>query len=237
VQQMLGNALAGYLELIRKTSTIRFLPEDPYGALERDQPVILTMWHGQHFMQTFYKKPEHRCTVMISRHADGEFNAIAAQKLGMDVIRGSGAQRPDQITRRGGARALRGLLGVLKRGENVSMTADVPKISRVAGAGIVRLGQLSGRPIYPIGVVSRPRIDFSSWDAASIGLPFGTCAIELGAPIRIGRDLDADAFEAHRREIELALDHVYGRAYGALGSRDPGSERASVALARARRCE
>lgn len=231
----LGSILALYLRFVKRTNKIEFLPEDVYSDVEAENPVILTMWHGQHFMQTFYRKPWHRCHVMISRHGDGEINAIAAEKLGMLVVRGSGAQRKDQIQKRGGARALRTLLGLLQAGDNVSMTADVPKISRVAGDGIIALAQLSGRPIYPISAVCSRRIDFKSWDMASVGLPFGRTVITVGRPIRVARKADARALEAARRALEAELDRMYEAAYGRLGVADPGAGRESVRRARAAR--
>ena len=36
------------------------------------------MWHGQHFMSPFFWREQHRVKVLISRHRDGEINAIAA---------------------------------------------------------------------------------------------------------------------------------------------------------------
>ena len=54
-------------------------------------PAIFAFWHGQHFMTPFIKtKDSHRAKVLISRHRDGEFNAIAAERLGIGTIRGSG---------------------------------------------------------------------------------------------------------------------------------------------------
>jgi len=42
-------------------------------------------------MTPFIKtKESHRAKVLISRHRDGEFNAIAAERLGIGTIRGSG---------------------------------------------------------------------------------------------------------------------------------------------------
>lgn len=232
IRRAIGSLLAGYVRFVQRTNRITHVPDDIYSGIEGEAPVIITMWHGQHFMQTFFRKSWHRCYVMISRHGDGEINAIAAEKLGMLVVRGSGAQRADQVKKRGGAQAMRTLLGLLEKGENVSMTADVPKTSRVAGDGIVALAQLSGRPIYPLGVVCSRRIDFSSWDAASMGLPFGRSVIIVGAPIRIARDADASAKEAARRQIETELDRIYAEAYAVLGCADPGANRDSVALAR-----
>ena len=71
------------------------------------------------------------------------------------------------------------------------MTADIPKVSRVCGPGIVTLAQLSGRPIVPVAVVTSRRIDFASWDRASLGLPFGRGAMVLGEPVHVARDADA----------------------------------------------
>jgi lysophospholipid acyltransferase (LPLAT)-like uncharacterized protein len=151
----------------------------------------------------------------------------------MGIVRGSGAQRHDQVRKRGGVQALRALIGLLEKGDHVSMTADVPKVSRVAGEGIILLAQLSGRPIIPAGIVSSRRIDFKSWDAASLGLPFGRIALVVGAPILVARDADEATREAARRALEIELDRVYAEAYRALGQDDPGANRESVRAARA----
>jgi lysophospholipid acyltransferase (LPLAT)-like uncharacterized protein len=235
VQHALGALLAGYLRLVKRTNRLVFIPDDIYAPVDDNAPVIITFWHGQHLMQTFYRRPNDRCYVMISRHGDGEINAHAAELLGMSVIRGSGAQRQDQVRKRGGIRALRALLGLLEQGEHVSMTADVPKVSRVAGDGIITLAQLSGRPILPMAVVASRRIDFSSWDAASIGLPFGKSAIVIGKALCVPRDADAATRESIRQALETELDRIYAEGYAAIGSADPGANRDSVRLAREKR--
>ena len=77
----------------------------------------------------------HRAKVLISRHRDGEINARAAERLGVDTIRGSGAHNSEFI-RKGGATAFTEMLEALKQGYNVALTADVPKIARVAGLAL-----------------------------------------------------------------------------------------------------
>ncbi len=52
------------------------------------------------------------------------------------------------------------------------------------------------------------RIDFDSWDKASIGLPFGRGAIVVGDPVSIGRDADDAAIERARLAVEHGLDAV-----------------------------
>ncbi len=232
IQASLGNLLAGYLYLVRATSRIIIEPPDGYDRKAADAPAICALWHGQHFMIPVGKRPQDKYRVLISRHGDGELNAIAASRFGIGLIRGSGAQRPDQIRKRGGVAALRAMLDTLAEGVHVTVTADVPKVSRVAGEGIVLLAKHSGRPIYPLTVVSRRRIDFPSWDRASVGLPFSTCAVVIGAPIHVPPDADAEKIEMARRLVEASLDEVHARAFALLGSRDPGADRESVAKAR-----
>jgi lysophospholipid acyltransferase (LPLAT)-like uncharacterized protein len=81
---------------------------------------------------------------------------------------------------------------------------------------------MSGRPIVPVAVVTRRRMDFDSWDRASLGLPFGRGAMVLGDPVHVPRDADAETLEQARRAVEQALDAVHDRAYTLVGDRDPG---------------
>jgi lysophospholipid acyltransferase (LPLAT)-like uncharacterized protein len=171
----------------------------------------------------FAKRPGDRAASLVSRSGDGELNAIALRHLGVRAIRGSGARGRD-IRAKGGAAALRGMLRALESGEMVVLTADIPKISRVCGVGIVTLAQLSGRPIVPVAVVTSRRIDFNSWDRASLGLPFGRGAIVLGDPIWVDREADEAAIETLRQTVEQKLDAVHERAYALVGSRDPGAK-------------
>src|SRR5690349_11403681 len=223
VQETLGLIVAGYLKLVQRTNRFVMEPADAYDWIGPQMPVIAAMWHGQHFMIHFAKRPQDRAASLVSRSGDGEFNAIALRHLGVRAIRGSGARGRD-IRKKGGAQALRAMLRALSDGEMVVMTADIPKISRVCGQGIVTLAQLSGRPIVPVAVVTSRRIDFDSWDKASIGLPFGRGAMVLGDPIPVPRDADGETLESLRRAVERELDRVHARAYDLVGSKDPGAK-------------
>jgi lysophospholipid acyltransferase (LPLAT)-like uncharacterized protein len=227
-----GRAAAAYLRLVQRTTRFTVEPADPETTVYPHQPAIVAMWHGQHFMIPFARRPQDPSAVMISRHGDGEINAAAAEALGIKTVRGSGAQRQDQVRKRGGAEALRAALAMLRSGATLAMTADVPKVSRVAGRGIVTLAQMSGRPIVPVAVVTSRRKDFMSWDRTSIGLPFGKGAIVFGEPIHVAREADAAAQETARRAVEESLDAVHARAYALIGSADPGAGRESVREAR-----
>jgi lysophospholipid acyltransferase (LPLAT)-like uncharacterized protein len=211
-QKSVGILGAEYLRLVWNTNRIVVDPPDIYDEAERDLPIIVALWHGQHFLAPFIRKPHHRTKVMISRHRDGEVNAIAAEWLGTEAIRGSGTHGND-FTRKGGATAFARMVIALREGFSVAMTADVPKVSRVCGRGIVKLASVSGRTIYPIAIATRRRIVLDNWDRTVICLPFGRGALVAGPRIRVPGDVDDSALETHRRAVEDSLNAATARAY------------------------
>lgn len=222
VQESLGFLLARYLRLVERTNRLVLDPPDVYDRVGPLMPVIVAMWHGQHFMIHFARRPQDPTAALISRHGDGEFNAVALRHLGIEPIRGSGALGR-KVREKGGSAALRAMLRALGNGRMVVLTADVPKRARVCGEGIVTLARMSGRPIVPAAVATSRRIDFRSWDRASMGLPFGRGAMVIGDPVHVAPDADPAALEAARRQVELGLDAVHARAYALLGDADPGA--------------
>ena len=231
VLEAAGALAGGYLKLVRATN--RFVQEPP-GFLDTigpDLPAIVAMWHGQHFMIHYAWPPNTSIAALISRHEDGEINAIILRRLGVEPVRGSGGRGRDKTRAHGGAAALRDLARRLAGGQTVVLTADVPKVSREAGPGIVTLARITGRPIYPLAVVTSRRFDFRSWDRASLGKPFGRGAMVLGDPIRVDRDADAAACEVARLAVQAGLDDVHARAYRLVGSQDPGRRTAGPAAA------
>ena len=212
VQQTVGTVGAWYLRFVWATSTQVLEPADIYDRV--DIPVIIAMWHGQHFLMPFIKKAnaEHRAKVLISRHRDGEVNAIAAEKLGIGTIRGSGAHN-GEFHRKGGVSAFTEMLDALKDGYNVAMTADVPKISRIAGMGVIKLAQHSQRPIHAVAIASSRRKVLNNWDRTAINLPFSRIAMVASEAITVDANADAATLEAKRRELENELNRLTKRAY------------------------
>lgn len=222
VQGAIGWLAVAWLGLVRATTRFVLEPERFPETMRQRLPVIVAMWHGQHFMVHFAWPEGAPVSALISRSGDGEINARVLERLGVTPIRGSGGSGI-KIRKRGGAAALREMLRRLAQGSTIVMTADVPKVSRIAGPGIVTLAQLSGRPIYPIAVVTRRRIHFRSWDRASLGLPFGRGAMVLGAPIHVAADADASAREAARLAVEAGLNGAHERAYALAGAAGSGA--------------
>jgi lysophospholipid acyltransferase (LPLAT)-like uncharacterized protein len=211
-QEAVGAAAASYLRLVWRTSRVTLEPDGIYESVE--MPAILVMWHGQHFMAPFIKRndPRHRTKVLISRHRDGEINARAAERLDIGTIRGSGAHN-GEFYRKGGAVAFTEMLKALDEGYNIAMTADVPKIARVAGMGVVKLAQHSGRPIYAVAIASSRRIELDNWDRSAINLPFSRLGLVAGEAIKVPSDADSAALESARQRVESELNRVTARAY------------------------
>jgi lysophospholipid acyltransferase (LPLAT)-like uncharacterized protein len=216
LQRAIGGAAAGYLRFAWKSSRVTVEPADIYDYIDEELPVILTFWHGQHFLTPFTAKPHHRAAVMISRHADAELNALAAERLGIATIRGSGGQGKS-FQRKGAVAATRALIEALANGTSVALTADVPKVARVASIGLAVIARHSGRPIYPAAIASSRRIEFNSWDRAHLNLPFSKIALVFGEPVQVHKDANEAALEAARKLVEERLNTVTARAEALVG--------------------
>ena len=143
----------------------------------------------------------------------------------MGTIRGSG-DHGGRFDRKGGVRAFIAMRDALEEGWNMVMTADVPKVARVAGRGIVLLARSSGRPIYPVGIATSRRLSLDNWDRSTINLPFSRGAIVLGESVRVPDGADDAAIESCRRDVEASLNAATTRAYALVDAPAEGAARA-----------
>ena len=223
VQRTIGFLAAEFLRLVWLTNKFSFEPANVYELVEPQQPAIFAFWHGQHFMTPFIpNKPSHRVKVLISRHRDGEFNAIAVERLGIGTIRGSG-DHGSAFYRKGGVGAFKEMVRALSEGYNVASTADVPKRARVAGLGIIMLARESGRPIMPFAMATSRCIRLNNWDHTTINLPFGRGALVGIEPIVVPADADAETMEQLRLRLETYLNEATRRAYAQVGRPEEAS--------------
>ena len=217
LQRAAGFLAAEYLRLVWRTNKFSFDPPEVYEIVEPQQPAIFAFWHGQHFMTPFIKtKESHRGKVLISQHRDGEYNAIAAEWLGIGTIRGSG-DHGSAFHRKGGVGAFKEMVRALEDNYNIALTADVPKRSRVAGLGIIMLARESGRPIMPFAMATSRFVRLHNWDRTTINLPFGRGALVGGEIITVPPDADAETMEDLRARLEATLNDATRRAYAQIG--------------------
>ncbi|MCB1475284.1 MAG: lysophospholipid acyltransferase family protein [Rhodobiaceae bacterium] len=212
VQRFLGRTIALYLKFVDRTTRYTIEPADIYDRVDRDSPAIIAMWHGEHFMMPFVNRRNYVIKALISRHRDGEINAIAAEAMGIGTVRGSG-DHSGRYLEKGGVGAFRAMLDELELGTHIALTADVPKVAKRAGMGIVKLASRSGRPIIPAVIATHRRITFDNWDKSKLNLPFSKGAMVAGEWVHVPADADDETLERCRRQVEDNLNAAMKRAY------------------------
>jgi lysophospholipid acyltransferase (LPLAT)-like uncharacterized protein len=166
--------------------------------------VIFAFWHGRLLMMPF-ATPGTPATILISQHRDGEYIWRIARRLGFAVERGSAT--------RGGARAFRRLVHLLRDGHNAVVTPDGPKGPRGrVKSGVIELSRLSGRRILPAAVGAWPRAVLGSWDRFLIPVPLGRLAFVWGAPLSVPPHLSKADGARFQQVLAAELDRVTAEA-------------------------
>lgn len=164
----------------------------PY--VDQGKPVIYAVYHGCMIALLGFH-PRKKLTVLVSASRDGEIIARACLGLGFLVARGS-------TGRRGVSGALE-MIEAAEQGQSLAMLVDGPKgpLHEVK-AGVVKLAQVSGLPIIPIGLSSRSPWRLRSWDRFFGCAWGGPIATFFGDPIFVPRDSDSAQCEAIRLDLE-----------------------------------
>jgi len=140
-----------YLRFVHLTARKVFEP--PLAQVAPNGPVVYATWHGQNFIFAFYFRRRRFPTLLVALHGDGKMIGQAMAYLGVRLVFGSGRQG-DRGGDKGGARAALQLLKELKNGHSVTLTADVPKIARKAGPGVILIARKAGVPIVPVAMTT-----------------------------------------------------------------------------------
>jgi lysophospholipid acyltransferase (LPLAT)-like uncharacterized protein len=217
-KRAIGVAAAEYIRFVDKTVRLIVEPADAWDRAEVDMPIIIAFWHGQHLLATNARKSSYKVKMLVSMHHDGDVNAIAAERLGVGTIRGSG-NHTGGFVHKGGVAAFQGMIDALAEGYSVALSADVPKVSRKVGLGIIKLAQITGRPILPIAIATTHRIVLNNWDRSTINLPFGRGSGVVPEAVRVPADADETALEAARQLLEDRLNAATKRAYEIVDQR------------------
>lgn len=212
-----GFLLAAWYHLVGWTNRRTWEPAaDFYKPFDENRAVIVALWHGEHFLIPFLgRRTAEKRDVLVpltTNHRDGEILARGGAYFGLRFLRGSG-DHGREFLRKKALQAFTGMMRELKSGGSVVVTADVPKIARVAGLGLVTLAKHSQCPIVPLAMATSRVHRLSNWDRTCINLPFGRMAAVRGEEIRVPRDADDAALEALRLQVEAALNAVTERAY------------------------
>ena len=213
----LGGRLGAYfIRFVHRSSQLLNDPQESRREVEKHHPCIFAMWHGQFMMIPALSPPGIPVANMVARHGDAELIGAALERFDMVLIRGAGAGEKSKD--KGGATALREALRALGDDVSVAMTADVPPgPARRAGTGIVKLAQLSGRPIVPVAAATSRFRALRTWSRMTINLPFSKLGVVLGKPIYVAHDSSVEALEAARKAVEVGLDEATREVYALVG--------------------
>ncbi|NOX94873.1 MAG: lysophospholipid acyltransferase family protein [Alphaproteobacteria bacterium] len=212
-----------YIRLVHKTSRweVKGLEHFEKAASE-GKGVILAFWHGRLLMApTIRDYTDKRVFMLISSHRDGEIIANAVRSYGLEFIRGSAANPNKPGKNKGGASAILQMTTALNEGHVVCVTPDGPRgPGEKVQKGIIRLAQQSGASILPVAISLSHGRKMGSWDRFLLAAPFSRGVQVGGAPIKIPKEIDAEALESARLTLEKALLDVTQRADALVGRTD-----------------
>ena len=135
---------------------------------------------------------------MISQSRDGERIARAVEYVGFRPVRGSSS--------RGGVRALLQMVRLLQGPVVCCHVVDGPRGPRgEVKPGLILLAQRSGAALIPVLYATRHKWVARSWDRMQVPLPFGRVVARYLVPRVVPRELEPEAAEALRLDIEREL--------------------------------
>lgn len=215
--------IGAYIRVVRWTSSRRIVGKEHLDeAVEAGKGAILAFWHGRMLLApTAREVVDGRFFMLISIHRDGEIIARAVKSFGVDFIRGSAANPKKPDLDKGGASATAQMVAVLKDGGLIGFTPDGPRgPGEKVQAGLIKLAQLSGAPILPVGFSSSRGRRLRTWDRFLFSAPFSRCAYVASPAIWISPENDPETVESARRRVENALKDATQQADRVAGRRD-----------------
>lgn len=212
-QYVLSWILAQYIRFVYYTSRkTRHIDPAALPYLRGEENAIFAFWHGRMMMCPTIEPPKRKMHVLISFHRDGMLISQVISHFGEATISGSSDKGGAS---KGGSQAVKDILRVIKKGDNVSITPDGPRGPvQVAEKGIVTVARLSGKPVLPVTFSASRHRRLKSWDRFMLALPFGRIVFCVSAPISVSRDADDHEQEQARMTIENSMNRLTDMADG-----------------------
>lgn len=199
----------GLVALLGRTWKVEFLNEPLYHELRAGGGALVCMWHGRMLIGVpVFGRGGYR--VLVSQSRDGDLSEELLDAFGYKVLRGSSS--------RGGARALRAMLEVLRAGELIVITPDGPRGPRHSmNPGLAWMARATGHPIVPLGMVADRAWHARSWDRFTVPKPRARVVIAFGEPIHVGRDVDDEQLRSLSEDLRERTMALEREAFARLG--------------------
>jgi len=203
----LGQKLIGFLfylitSFICKSIKWQYLVEnEKENILKNDEEYIFCCWHNRLFLGPHLLPRNRIINALQSSHSDGMITSIAFQYLGMKVILGS--------SQKGGMQAFRKMVKSIQLGESVAITPDGPKGPKeTVKEGIIKLAQITQKPIIPLVWSTNKYKTFNSWDNFILPYPFSKGVYSFGKPIYVKKKINEEEIEKARKNLENEIKRL-----------------------------
>ncbi len=189
----------------RQYSVVRIMaPGAQTHLLSDGKPVIYALYHGC-MIGVLGLKPRKKLTVLVSQSRDGEMIARGITGLGFSVARGSPAK--------GGVKGAREMIEAARGGQSLIFMVDGPRGPEFkVKPGIIRLAEMTGLPVLPVGLSSRTAMYMSSWDSFMASVWSTPMAYVFGEPIHVPSGAPDDLQEELRAALEIAMSQLKATA-------------------------
>jgi lysophospholipid acyltransferase (LPLAT)-like uncharacterized protein len=179
---------------------VRVMSPGARALITANQGVIYALYHGD--MDLMLELPrQNNTTVLISASRDGDMIDIVTRKLGMETARGSTARR--------GVAGLLGMVEAAKQGRYLAMLVDGPKGPwHEIKPGVVKLAQLTGFPIIPLGMSSRSCWWVPTWDRFNMVSLFGPVLTVYGEPLLVPIDATEEQLDDYLVELDRRMKEI-----------------------------
>ena len=209
---VLGVCGPGVMGRLARTWRVEVFGQEHLASLGAGKGCMIAIWHGRMLlaMDHYRGKP---WNVLVSKSDDGSLVMQLLRHFGYKVIRGSTGK-----VSKGGARALREMLGVLEAGEYVVVTPDGPRGPRHSMTpGLTWLARATGHAVVPLGLVADRAWHLKSWDHFSIPKPKARVLLEFAAPVSVPRNASREELETAASTIRERLIAAEQRAFARIG--------------------
>lgn len=198
------------LRMLARSWRVEIQGEEHRHAIAHQAGYIVWMWHGRMLIGLSLFSDRGGVRVLVSPSRDGDLAQELLLASGFKTLRGSSS--------RGGANAVREMLGHLEQGEGLVITPDGPRGPRHSTKpGLAWMARTSGFPILPLGMVADRAWHAASWDRFTIPKPRARVVARFGPALAVPPDASDEQLALLTSELRRTTIELEREAFAHLG--------------------
>ncbi len=162
------------------TCRVKYIGKEIEEQLKKQgQTWIYAAWHENTALTAWFIRNE-KVAMMASDSKDGELIARGISLFGNIPVRGSASK--------GGAKAVKAMVKLLKQGHSAAITPDGPRGPvRQLQKGVLYISLMSGSPIVAAHIAANREWVFPTWDKHRLPKPFSKVVVSYNGPYFVER--------------------------------------------------